>query len=220
MNTTTTSAGTRMPNARVKAAMKDISGRPCFVKGHHRLKFPVGWIDAVNDMTRSLVALQKGNRDLENLVVYRITQLNNGHLFAEFNCTNQHSVNGILRKTQIRCQNTCQVCGAPGRRYAQQDVYRSWCPTCAAPALLLDDIARLDEQLKAAFSEPTFPVRKMPSGLRASFRAWVALHEAKAPGIRDSVGTWYAREWRAALRPLEAAVRKLRNDGQVEFDRL
>lgn len=220
MNTTINSLSTPIRVAAYKAGLKIITRRPCFQENRYRIKIPMGWIAVVDDFTRNLSTLRQSHPEMQDLTVYRISQTSAGQLHAEFNFAEHRSLTGILRKAKIRSEHTCQCCGAPGRRYRLSDSKRSWCPTCAAPALLLADIERLDERLQQDFGRPTFEVRHMPAGLRESFHAWVARQEQRPPGVRETVGAWHAREWRSALRPFEAALKKLQFDGHVQIEEL
>lgn len=200
------------------AVIKEITQQPCFGVNNYRINVPMGWIFIIKDLTRDLTALAKGNPEMENFQIYRFAKLTTGDLFTEVSHSDNRSVKGLLRKAMERSRHTCQCCGIPGRRYRIEDVHRSWCPDCAAPFLILTDIKQLDGLLVQNFGSPTFPVRQMPVGLRQGFRKWVALHEKRMPEIGDEVGTWHAREWRTALRPMESALTDLQDSGRLKGD--
>lgn len=218
MNQIITILGRPIQIADYKAAMTELTQLPCFVSNNYRVKIPMGWIYIIRDLARDLTTLAKGNPDLENLQIYRIAQVVSGDLFTEVSHYNNRSVKGLLRKAMERSRHTCQCCGIAGRRYRIEDIYRSWCPDCAAPFLILTDIQQLDDLLVKSFRSPTFAVRQMPAGLRQGFRHWVALHEKRMPEIGDEVGTWHAREWRTALRPMESAVKDLQDSSRLRGD--
>lgn len=201
--------------AEYKAAMKDITQQACFKRPNYRIKIPMGWVFNIRDLTRDLMALVKGSPDLENFQVHRIAQLGAGDLFADVSHSHNRSIQGLLRSATVRCSHTCQACGVPGRPYLIGDNHRSWCADCAAPALLLADLKSLDERLLEDFGSPTFSVRRMPAGLRPGFRKWVAVQEQRMPELGDTVGTWLARDWRTALRPLELALKELQDSGRL-----
>jgi hypothetical protein len=199
--------------AEYKAVMKEITYQECFQQHNYRIKIPMGWVYVIRDLTRDLMVLVKGNPDLENFRIHRMAQLGTGELFVDVSYPHNRSVTGLLRKAQVRCSHTCQICGVPGRHYLFGDTNRSWCADCAAPALLLADIERLDERLLEDFSSATFAVRRMPAGLRLGFRKWVALQEERMPDLADMVGTWHARDWRTALRAMESALKEFSKRG-------
>lgn len=201
-----------------KAAIKELTQLPCFTENNYRIKIPMGWIFIIRDLVRDLTAAAKGNQEMADFQIYRLAQLNTGDLFAELSHSNNRAVKGLVRKAIERGRHTCQCCGITGRRYRIGEIHRSWCPDCAAPLLILADIRTLDELLLKSFGSPTFPVRHMPTGLRHGFRKWVALHESRMPEPSDEVGTWYAREWRSALRPMESALNKLLDSGRLRGD--
>jgi hypothetical protein len=201
--------------AEYKGVMKEITRLECFQQHNYRIKIPMGWVYVIRDLARDLMVLVKGNPDLENFRIHRIAQLNTGDLFVDVSYPHNRSIQGLLRKALVRCNHTCQLCGIPGRHYLISDMNRSWCADCAAPALLLADIERLDERLLEVFSSETFAVRHMPAGLRLGFRKWVALQEERMPDLADMVGTWHARDWRTALRPMESALKAFSKRGNA-----
>jgi hypothetical protein len=199
-----------------KSTLKEITQLSSFQPNNYRIKIPVGWVFVIRNLTRRLTALAKGHPELENFVIFRIGQLNTGDLFTEVSHPKNRSVIGLIRKAEIQCSRTCQLCSAPGRVYQVDDNQRSWCADCAAPHLLLMDIETFDERLNEDLGNPKFSIRRMPASLRTGFRKWLESSGPQNPIIGGEVGTWYAREWRMALRPMEVHLKEILRSGALK----
>lgn len=171
----------------------------CFV-------IPRGWIYVTEQMIGAFADLLPGNPALEDFYIRGIRSRKD-ELEVEFSYYSDTSVAGVLRKYLVKTRNTCRFCAAPGKVYKVEGWRRVLCPTCAAPLLLLKDLEQFDERLMAMSGESTFRMARLPAGLRAGFRRWIALQEDRQQGEQDTVAPWHAYEWRHAVRPIEQAIR-------------
>ena len=126
---------------------------------------------------------------------------------------------GLSRKFYEKSRHTCMRCGARGNlSRIDQDRRRVLCADCAAPFMLVEDLAALDDMSVNASGERPFVVpHGIPNTLRPAFDLWVS----KRPMVRMDSGRalggcypWDFTAWVASLAPLRKKVAALAKERQ------